>query len=77
MPNWCSNVLNMCGPITSIDKFMEDITTGPKKPDGTTSGMGNDYDILENIFPCPENLKGVCFSISTGVLVRVERSIWV
>ena len=59
MPNWYSNVLNMCGPITSIDKFMEDITTGPKKPDGTTSGMGNDYDILENIFPCPENLKGV------------------
>ena len=59
MPNWCSNVLNICGPVASIDKFMDDITTGPKESDGTTSGMGNDYEILENLFPCPEDLKNV------------------
>ena len=65
MPNWCSNVLNMCGPIVSIDKFMDDITTGPKESDGTTSGMGNDYEILENLFPCPEDLKNVTSRFGT------------
>ena len=65
MPNWCSNVLNICGPVASIDKFMDDITTGPKESDGTTSGMGNDYEILENLFPCPEDLKNVTSRFGT------------
>lgn len=65
MPNWCSNVLNMCGPIVSVDKFMEDITKGPKESDGTTSGMGNDYEIFNNLFPCPENLKEVASRFGT------------
>ena len=66
MPNWCSNVLNMCGPIVSIDKFMEDIAKVPKEPeDGTTSGMGNDYEIFNNLFPCPENLKEVTSRFGT------------
>ena len=65
MPNWCSNALSICGPVASIDKFMDDITTGPKESDGTTSGMGNDYEILENLFPCPEDLKNVTSRFGT------------
>jgi len=65
MPNWCSNVLSICGPVTSVDKFMEDITKGLKEPDGTTSGMGNDYQILENLVPMPESLKGVTSRFGT------------
>ena len=65
MPNWCSNVLSICGPVVSVDKFMEDITKGLKEPDGTTSGMGNDYQILENLVPCPENLKEVTARFGT------------
>ncbi len=66
MPNWCSNVLNMCGPITSIDKFMEDITKVPKEPeDGITSGMGNDYEILESLVPIPSGLKDVTSRFGT------------
>jgi hypothetical protein len=55
----------MCGPIVSIDKFMDDITTGPKESDGTTSGMGNDYEIFSNLVPCPEELKEVTSRFGT------------
>ena len=65
MPNWCNNALNICGPPKSIDKFMDDITTGPGESDGTTSSMGNDYEILNNLFPVPESLKEVTSRFGT------------
>ena len=65
MPNWCNNALNICGPPKSIDKFMDDITTGPGESDGTNSGMGNDYEILNNLVPVPESLKEVTSRFGT------------
>ena len=47
MPNWCSNQLNVCGPKTWVDLFKEKITT----EEGA-------FEILERLYPCPEELKG-------------------
>jgi hypothetical protein len=46
MPNWCTNQLIVCGPVTWVDLFHEKITA----KDG--------YDILNNLYPCPEDLTG-------------------
>jgi hypothetical protein len=48
MPNWCSNQLILCGPVTWVDLFKEKITN----EDGT-------FNILDNLYPVPEDLKGM------------------
>ena len=44
MPNWCNNQLIVCGPITWVDLFKEQITVA----DGG-------YEILNKLYPCPED----------------------
>ena len=46
MPNWCSNQLIMCGPISWVDLFKEKITN----EDGS-------LNILDNLYPVPGSLK--------------------
>ena len=46
MPNWCTNQLIVCGPVTWIDLFHEKIT------------VGGGYEIMNNLYPCPEDLTG-------------------
>ena len=46
MPNWCSNQLIMCGPISWVDLFKEKITD----KDGS-------LNILDNLYPVPGSLK--------------------
>jgi hypothetical protein len=45
MPNWCSNQLILCGPVTWVDLFKEKISN----EDGS-------YNILENLYPIPDSL---------------------
>lgn len=47
MPNWCTNQLIICGPITWIDLFHEKVTVGDK------------YEILNSLYPVPEDLIGM------------------
>ena len=45
MPNWCSNQLILCGPVTWVDLFKEKISN----EDGS-------YNILNNLYPVPDSL---------------------
>ena len=50
MPNWCTNVLSICGPQSEIDGFIDSC-----KNDDADS----DFTILENLYPVPDDLKHV------------------
>ena len=47
MPNWCTNQLIVCGPITWVDLFHEKIT------------VEAGYEILNSLYPVPEDLTGM------------------
>ena len=48
MPNWCTNQLILCGPVTWVDLFKEKVTN----EDGS-------LNILDNLHPVPEELTGM------------------
>ena len=48
MPNWCTNTLNICGPVTEVDGFVKAVH----------NDEGNqEYTILESLYPVPHDLK--------------------
>jgi hypothetical protein len=54
MPNWCTNILSICGPPSEIDGFINVVKTGSEDE---TDSQGQDYAILERLYPIPDALK--------------------
>jgi hypothetical protein len=58
MPNWCTNILSICGPNAEVDGFV----TACKATD-----EDSDWQILDSLYPVPDDLKNVTarFGINT------------
>jgi hypothetical protein len=52
MPNWCENTLIVAGDKWNVKDFMDQIKT---KEDSESADHAN-YEILENLYPTPEDL---------------------
>lgn len=52
MPNWCENELYITGDKAELDKFIQQAKNSPE----VVEKRKQEYDILQNLYPCPEEL---------------------
>lgn len=52
MPNWCSNNLYIKGDGKELERFIQSVTNSPEKAESRKQK----YDILQNLYPCPQEL---------------------
>lgn len=52
MPNWCDNQLFIKGEKAELDNFIQQIKNSPEQ----TQKRGQELDILQNLYPCPQEL---------------------
>lgn len=58
MPNWCTNVLSICGPPSEVDGFVNACKSEEENGEAT-------WAILDRLYPIPEDLKHVTSRFST------------
>lgn len=69
MPNWCDNRLHISGDIETIKKFIEQA----RHTDDKAKETGQQFDILGNIYPTPQELVDTVSGWSNDPEVQGER----
>jgi hypothetical protein len=69
MPNWCDNRLHISGDIETIKTFIQKVTNTEEQAEKRRQR----YDILQNLYPCPQELTDTVSGFSHDENVQSER----
>lgn len=69
MPNWCDNRLHISGDTETIKTFIQKVTNTEEQ----AQKRRQRYDILQNLYPCPQELTDTVSGFSHDEAVQAER----